>query len=66
MLSAIWRINDRCGLRVGYNLLWLTGVALAPDQFDFSASTGPEAGAGVQRTGSLFLNGASAGVEARW
>lgn len=66
MLSAIWRINDRCGLRVGYNLLWLTGVGLAPDQFDFSASTGPEAGTGVQRTGSLFLNGASAGVEARW
>jgi hypothetical protein len=66
MLSAIWRINDRCGLRVGYNLLWLTGVALAPDQFDFSASTSPEAGTGVQRTGSVFLNGASAGVEARW
>jgi hypothetical protein len=66
MLSAIWRINDRCGLRVGYNLFWLTGVALAPDQFDFSASNGPEAGTGVQRTGSVFLNGASAGVEARW
>jgi len=66
MLSAIWRINDRCGLRVGYNLFWLTGVALAPDQFDFSASTGPEAGTGVQRTGGVFLNGASAGVEARW
>lgn len=66
MTSVVWRINDRCGLRVGYNLLWLTGVALAPDQFDFSAATGPEAGTAVQRTGSVFLNGASAGVEARW
>jgi hypothetical protein len=35
-LSAIYRFNEVWGLRVGYNLLWLTGVALAPDQFDFT------------------------------
>jgi hypothetical protein len=38
-LSAIYRFNEVWGLRVGYNLLWLTGVALAPDQFDFSPSS---------------------------
>jgi hypothetical protein len=63
-LSAIYRFNDVWGLRVGYNLMWLTGVALAPDQWDFAASrTG---GAAVNGTGSVFLSGANLGLEARW
>ena len=64
-LSAIYRITETWGLRVGYNLLWLTGVALAADQWDFA---GDPAGAGtaVHGTGSVFLNGANAGFEARW
>lgn len=63
-ISAIYRLSDVWGLRAGYNLLWLTGVALAPDQFDFSASeTG---GRGLNTTGSVFLAGANLGLEARW
>lgn len=65
-LSAIYRITDVWGLRVGYNLLWLTGVALAADQWDFSASDAPEVGTAVRGTGSVFLSGANAGFEARW
>lgn len=65
-LSAIWRLSDVWGLRVGYNLFWLTGVALAPDQWDFSAATGPEAGTAIRGTGSVFFNGANLGLEARW
>ena len=42
----------------------LTGVALAPDQYDFSASTSPSTA--IDGTGSLFLSGANAGLEARW
>jgi len=63
-LSAIYRINDVWGLRVGYNLIWLTGVALAPDQFDFTPSqTG---GTNLNGSGSMFLSGANLGLEARW
>lgn len=65
-VSAIWRFTDALGLRVGYNVFWLTGVALAPDQWDFSAATGPGAGTGIRGTGSVFLNGANVGLEGRW
>ena len=63
-LSAIYRFNEIWGLRVGYNLLWLTGVALAPDQWDFAASR--TAGTAINGTGSVFLSGANLGLEARW
>lgn len=63
-LSAIYRFNEVWGLRVGYNLLWLTGVALAPDQWNFAASR--TAGSGINGTGSVFLSGANLGLEARW
>jgi len=63
-LSAIYRLSDVWGLRAGYNLMWLTGVALAPDQWDFTPSqTG---GTNLNGSGSLFLSGASLGLEARW
>ena len=63
-LSAIYRFNDVWGLRLGYNMMWLTGVALAPDQWDFAASrTG---GTAINGTGSMFLSGANLGLEARW
>jgi hypothetical protein len=65
-LSAIYRITDVWGFRVGYNLMWVTGVALAPDQFVFSTSQDPGVGSGVSGTGSLFLAGGNLGLEARW
>jgi len=63
-LSAIWRMNDVWGVRVGYNLVWLAGVALAPAQFDWSASTTPPTT--IHNDGSMLLSGANAGLEARW
>jgi hypothetical protein len=65
-ISGIYRLTDTWGVRIGYNLLWLTGVALAPDQFDFSASAEPDAGRRIVGTGSVFLHGANVGLEARW
>ena len=63
-LSAVYRIDEVWGLRVGYNLMWLTGVALAPDQWDFTPSqTG---GTGINGSGSVFLSGANLGLEARF
>lgn len=63
-ISAVYRFDDVWGLRAGYNLLWLTGLALAPDQFDFSSNAA--GGRGLNTTGSVFLAGASLGLEARW
>jgi hypothetical protein len=45
-------------------MLWLTGVALAPDQFDFAADT--TAGTRLDANKTLWLGGASLGLEARW
>lgn len=63
-LAAIYRINRVWGLRAGYNMLWLSGVALAPSQFDFSFDG--DSGLGLDHGAGLFLNGASLGLEARW
>ncbi|MFM8891408.1 MAG: hypothetical protein ACKOTB_07270 [Planctomycetia bacterium] len=63
-LSAIYRFNDVWGLRAGYNLMWLTGVALAADQWDFSPTQ--SGGTGINGSGSIFLSGANLGLEARW
>jgi len=63
-LSAIYRINEVWGLRVGYNLMWLTGVALAADQWDFAPSQA--GGTNLNGSGSIFLSGANLGLEARW
>ncbi len=63
-LSAIYQISQVWGLRAGYNLLWVEGVALAPDQFDFSNT--PTSGTAIASNGGVFMHGLSAGVEARW
>jgi hypothetical protein len=46
--------------------LWLTGVALAEDQWSFNSVNAPGAGTGLNSTGSLYLGGMSLGLEARW
>jgi len=63
-LTGIYRLTDVWNLRAGYNLIWIAGVALAPDQLDFSAD--PAAGNQLSSTGSVFLHGVSCGLEARW
>lgn len=62
--TIIRRINDTWGVRLGYNLIWVTGVALAADQWDFTDT--PESGTGLNSTGSLFLQGVNLGLEGRW
>lgn len=64
-LAVIYRLTDVWGMRAGYNLLWIEGVALAPDQLDFAFFTDPS-GNGLNNSGGLFLHGLSVGLEARW
>jgi hypothetical protein len=55
-------INDNWNFRVGYNLLGLGGVALAPNQLDFSL-----AGiATIDKDGWFLVHGGLVGVETRW
>jgi hypothetical protein len=63
-LTGIYQINDVWGIRAGYNLMWIEGVALAPDQLDFSFTS--TSGSQIERNGGIFLQGANVGLEARW
>ena len=63
-LSVIYRLTDIWGIRAGYNTVWLGGLALAPNQFDFANTS--LAGTGLNSGDGIFLNGANLGLEARW
>ena len=62
-VNLSYRLNDVWRLRTGYNFLWLSGVALAPNQFDFG---GPAGGTGLNGGAGVFLHGANLGLEAAW
>jgi hypothetical protein len=62
--TGIYRLTDVWNLRAGYNLIWIAGVALAPDQLDFRGTL--PAGDQLSGGGSVFLHGVSCGAEARW
>lgn len=63
-LSVIYRLTDVWGIRAGYNTVWISGLALAPNQFDFANTS--LAGTGLNSGDNIFLNGANLGLEARW
>ena len=60
--SVVRRLNRNWSLRAGYNLIWISGVALAPNQFDFSLNKSIT----LANTGNVFLHGANLGFEAQW
>jgi hypothetical protein len=62
--TGIYQLTPVWGVRGGYNLLWIEGVALAPDQLDFTNT--PDSGTGLTSSSGVFLHGASLGLEARW
>lgn len=64
-LSALYHVTDVWNLRAGYSVMWIEGVALAPDQLDFNFAAAPS-GDQLNRGGGLFLHGVNVGVEARW
>lgn len=63
-LSGVYRFNETWGFRCGYTLMWLTGTALAGNQFDFTDTA--DSGRQLFGEGTVFLQGGSIGVEARW
>jgi hypothetical protein len=64
-LSGFYRLTDVWDLRAGYNVMWIEGLALAPDQLDFNFATSPS-GNQLHNGGGMFLHGVNVGLEARW
>jgi hypothetical protein len=63
-VSLICQVCRSAGLRFGYNLLWVEGIALAPNQLDFNdlANSG-----NYLRTGDgSFMHGFHVGLEVNW
>lgn len=61
-LTAKYRIGEHCSLRGGYELMWLEGVALAPN----SVAAMNQASDFALYNGSAFYHGATAGLEFTW
>ena len=62
--SALYRLTDVWNLKAGCTLMWIDGLALAPDQLDFNFGT--TNGSQLQNGGAMFLQGVNLGLEARW
>lgn len=59
-----WSVGEHLSLRGGYQLYWLSGAALAPNQpnsTDLVFGTG-----GIDNSGSIFMHGPSAGLQLDW
>ena len=63
-LTLVRQISDVWGFRGGYNLVFVEGVALAPNQLDFTNT--PASATQISSGSSLFVHGFSFGVEGRW
>jgi hypothetical protein len=60
---GVYQWTDNIALRGGYQLLWLEGIATAPDQV---AALDVLGASGIDTTGSAFYHGALLGVEVAW
>lgn len=61
---ATWWLNEHLSVRGGYQLYWLTDVALAIEQplaTDIAEGTG-----GINNRDNLFMHGPSAGLQLSW
>jgi hypothetical protein len=61
---SIYICKNWCAM-AGYNVMWVNGVALAPDQLDFT-NTPNVSGGGLNRNGSVLYQGAHVGLGCRW
>lgn len=65
-LIGLYRLNDHLTLRGGYQLMFIDGLALAPENFNTTPPFAPGRVPGIIDDGSIFLNGVTAGIEYLW
>jgi hypothetical protein len=58
-VTGKYMITPHFWLNAGYDLMWVTGLALAPEQMDFSARPSGHLNTG----GTVFYHGLTAGFE---
>jgi Putative beta barrel porin-7 (BBP7) len=63
-LTGFYQLTDNWSLRAGYNVLWIEGVVLAPNQLDFTDTAA--SGTQLHSQGGLFAHGVSLGLQANW
>jgi len=63
-LNASYRLTEHWAIRTGYTLIWVDGLALAPNQMDttFTATSGT----GLNHGGNLLLTAVNLGAEFHW
>jgi Protein of unknown function (DUF1551). len=64
-LQCKYQVIKGLALKVGYEVLWLAGVALAPGQIQETYTTSPDivSALGVNSSSSVLFHGATAGLE---
>ena len=63
-VTLIRALNDVWSFRIGYDVLTIGGLALAPDQLDFTNTLA--SGTAVDAESWIFVHGGHLGFEARW
>ena len=64
-VNVSYQVSDRLTLRTGYHVMWIDGVALAPNQFTTS-NFAPGGAGGIHTRGGIFMHGAVTGLEFKW
>jgi hypothetical protein len=59
-----YRICKNWSALAGFDAMWVNGVALAPDQLDFTND--PLSGTNLNHDGKVFMYGGHAGIGCRW
>lgn len=62
-LIGTYHFTPYCNVRAGYQVMWIEGIALAPDQANAANFFGASA---ISNRGNVFLHGAVAGLELQW
>jgi hypothetical protein len=67
-LYGLYQVSDALAFRLGYQFMWLTGVAVAADQVGTTANfnVAGNIASAVHVEGDAFLHGLNAGVEFAW
>lgn len=63
-LQTTYAITSWFNLRAGYRILWIEGIAQAPNQLDFTDN--PNGGNSIIDRSGLYLYGFNVGADVRW